>query len=174
MDGMPACAQYALSAALVSPNQAAQAHTISTQLCAQPCQSPLRRSRSQAVTLNKHPSLAGGSTRSMPASDVLDKMHGGARRACGGAADGLHGLGLERAQLVDLGDQHGHAQVLEAAGVADAAVLDPQVAHAQLAPEPLRPEQVAVALEHALDVVVVDLLHPGAASSQLNTQIHKI
>jgi len=43
--------------------------------------------------------------------------------------------------------------------VAVAALLDPQVAHAErLAAQALRPEQVAVALEHADDVVVAQLL----------------
>ncbi len=44
-----------------------------------------------------------------------------------------------------LADEHCHAQVLEAARVAVAALLDPQVAHAQRLPaKALRPEQVAV------------------------------
>lgn len=48
---------------------------------------------------------------------------------------------------------------LEGAGVAVAALLHPQVAHAKrLLAEPLRPKQVRVALKHAHYVVVADLL----------------
>lgn len=42
--------------------------------------------------------------------------------------------------------------------VADAAVLHPQVLHAQLLSKSLCPEQVAVALKHALDEVILNLL----------------
>ena len=50
--------------------------------------------------------------------------------------------------------------------VADAAVLDPQVLHAQLLPKALCPEQVAVPLKHALDKVVLDLLHGQSVVTQ--------
>ncbi len=90
---------------------------------------------------------------------------------CGGAADSLDGVGLDGAQAVDLGDERGHAQVLEGARVADAAVLHPHVRHAQLAPKALRPEQVAVALKHALDVVVLDLLRSHATLHIRQSQI---
>lgn len=48
---------------------------------------------------------------------------------------------------------------LEGAGVAVAALLDPQVAHLQrLLAEALRPKQVGVALIHADNILVVDAL----------------
>lgn len=57
-----------------------------------------------------------------------------------------------------MADEDCHAQVLEASGVADPAVLDPQIVHAQkLFAETLSPEEVGVPLERADDVVVVDL-----------------
>ena len=50
--------------------------------------------------------------------------------------------------------------------MAVAALLHPQIAHAQrLAPQPLRPEQVAVALEHADDVVIAQLLRTDRTAS---------
>jgi hypothetical protein len=62
-------------------------------------------------------------------------------------------------EAVHLADEHGHAEVLEGAGVGDAAVLDPEVVHSVkvLAAEALRPEEVGVALEEGDDVVRVDL-----------------
>jgi len=68
-------------------------------------------------------------------------------------------VGVQCARNMHLADQHSHAQVLEGSGVAVAALLDPEVAHAQgLVAKPLRPEQVAVAFEHTDDVVVADSL----------------
>mmetsp|Transcript_3658 Transcript_3658/g.10407 ORF Transcript_3658/g.10407 Transcript_3658/m.10407 type:complete len:553 (+) Transcript_3658:107-1765(+) len=60
--------------------------------------------------------------------------------------------------LVHLAHQDRHSEVLEATRVAVAALLHPKVRHPQHRPESLRPKQVAVALEHAHDVVVV---YPG-------------
>ena len=51
-------------------------------------------------------------------------------------------------------DQHGHAEVLERAGVRVAALLDPQIVEAELAAEALGPEQVGAALVHRDDVLV--------------------
>ena len=48
--------------------------------------------------------------------------------------------------------------------VADAAVLNPQVLHAQLLPKALCPEEIAVPLKHALDEVILNLLHHHALS----------
>jgi hypothetical protein len=82
------------------------------------------------------------------------------RRTRGGAADSLHGLRLDFPEAVDLTDQDRHAQILEAAGVGVAALLYPEIVHAQhLLAEALCPEQVAVALKHAHDVFVPQLLH---------------
>ena len=50
--------------------------------------------------------------------------------------------------------------------MADAAVFNPQVLHAQLLPKALCPKQVAVPLKHALDEVILDLLH-GQAEAQV-------
>lgn len=54
-------------------------------------------------------------------------------------------------------------------GVADSAILHPQVLHAQLLPQALCPEQVAVPLKHALDEVILDLLHHHAPPSEMKT-----
>ena len=57
--------------------------------------------------------------------------------------------------------EHGHAEVLERSGVGIAAQLHPQVAHPQLASEPLGPEQVRAALVHRDDRFVSDVrAHP--------------
>lgn len=57
-----------------------------------------------------------------------------------------------------MADQHGHAQILKTPSVADPAVFNPEVAHAQeLFAETLGPEQVGVTLEGADDVVAVNL-----------------
>jgi len=57
-----------------------------------------------------------------------------------------------------LANKHGHAEILEAAGVAYSTVFDPQLVHAQkLFAETLSPEEVGVSLEGGDDVVVVDL-----------------
>jgi hypothetical protein len=72
-----------------------------------------------------------------------------------GSAQAVVGGAQQSAALPHLRHQHRHAQVLEAAGVAVAALLDPQVGHAQgLATKALGPEQVAVAFEHADNVIV--------------------
>lgn len=75
----------------------------------------------------------------------------------GGAANADDGA-VHFAEAIYLADQDGHAQILETPGVADPAVLDPELAHAQeLFAETLGPEEVGVALEGADDVVAVDL-----------------
>ena len=63
-----------------------------------------------------------------------------------GAALGHH--------LFDNADQHRHTQVFEAASVAVAAELNPQVGHPQLFAQPIGPEQVGVAFKHADNVLV--------------------
>ena len=71
-----------------------------------------------------------------------------------GAGDGLDRVVGQRHHLLNHADEDGHAQIFEAAGVAVAAQLDPQVGQANLLAQSLGPEQVGVALKHADDVVV--------------------
>ena len=72
----------------------------------------------------------------------------------GGAGYRLHRPAVGD-HLLHRGDQHGHAEVLEGAGVGVSAQLDPEVVHPDLLAVTLRPEQVGAALEHGDDVLVV-------------------
>ena len=77
----------------------------------------------------------------------------------GGVTSGRASDGRERLTLfphpVHLGHERGHTEILERAGVAVAALLHPQVVHAEhLAAVAVGPEEVGVALEHGDDVVV--------------------
>ena len=57
--------------------------------------------------------------------------------------------------------------------MAVAALLHPQVCHAQgLAPKSFRPEEVAVSLKHADDVIIADLLHTHKQQSRSETNRH--
>lgn len=82
---------------------------------------------------------------------------GGGGVAGGGAAD-AHKGGVQFAEAIDLAYQNRHPQILEASGVADSAVFDPQIVHSdEFLTESLGPEEIGVPLEGADDVVVVDL-----------------
>ncbi len=70
-----------------------------------------------------------------------------------GTGDRLHAAAL-RHHLFDDADQHRHAQVFEAAGMAVAAKFDPQIGHAQLLAQSFGPKQIGVPLEHADNVFV--------------------
>ena len=74
--------------------------------------------------------------------------------ASAGAGDSLHRIIGQGHHLLHHADEDGHAQIFEAAGVAVAAQLDPEVRQANLLAQPLGPEQVGVPLKHADDVVV--------------------
>jgi hypothetical protein len=78
------------------------------------------------------------------------------------AGHGAH-RAARRDHLLDDAHQHSHAQVLEAAGVAVAAEFDPEVGHAELPAQPLRPEEVGVALVHADDILVAQVGHDPLA-----------
>ena len=78
---------------------------------------------------------------------------GVAGRGAGHRADGR----ALRDHLLHLGDEHRHPEVLERAGVAEAALLDPEIADPDHLAEPLGPEEVGAALVHRDDVLVVDL-----------------
>ena len=81
---------------------------------------------------------------------------GGERRrgvAGRGAGDRAHRLAVGD-HLPHRRDQHGHAEILEAAGVRVAALLDPQILKAELAAEALGPEEVGAALVHRHDLLV--------------------
>lgn len=70
-----------------------------------------------------------------------------------GTGHGFDGAALGH-HLFDDTDEDGHAQVLEAAGVAIAAEFDPEVGDAELFAEAIGPKEVGVAFEHADDVFV--------------------
>jgi hypothetical protein len=59
--------------------------------------------------------------------------------------------------LLDLGDEHRHAEVLEGPAVGIAAKLQPEIVHSHDLAEPLGPEQVRAALIERDDVLVGDL-----------------
>ena len=79
----------------------------------------------------------------------------------------LHAVGDH---LLDHRDEHGHAEVLERAGVRVAAHLHPQVLDPELAAVALRPEDVGAAFVHRHHVLVADagadpfLLAPDAGA----------
>ena len=64
---------------------------------------------------------------------------------------------LHRHHLFDNADQHGHAKVFEAAGVAVAAEFDPKVRQVQLLAQPIGPEQVGVSFTHADDIFILQV-----------------
>jgi len=59
--------------------------------------------------------------------------------------------------LLDLRDEHGHAEILERPAVGVAAQFDPQIVHTHDLPETLGPEKVGAAFIERDDVVVFDL-----------------
>ena len=80
------------------------------------------------------------------------------RGVAGGSAADTNDGAVHFPQAIDLANEHGHAEILEAAGVAYSAVFDPQLVHAEkLFAETLGPEEVGVSLEGGDDVIVVDL-----------------
>ena len=95
---------------------------------------------------------------------------GGAGVAGTGAGDGAHGTAVGH-HLFDHANQDGHAQVFEAAGVAVAAKLDPEIRHADLFTQSFGPEEVGVAFIHADDIFIAQGGHDPFAQSPDATAI---
>jgi len=95
-------------------------------------------------------------------NDGLNPRRGAIRRqrrrsiARGRADHSLDGRALGN-HLLDLRDEHRHAEVLERTAVRVAAELDPQVVHAHDLPEAFGPEQIRAAFVKRDDVVILDL-----------------
>ena len=118
----------------------------------------VEREHERAVGDRLH-QLRGGDLAARQEHDRADAgggAVGGERRrgvAGRGAGDGAHRLAVGD-HLLHRRDQHGHAEILEGAGVRVAALLDPEILQAELAAEAIGPEEVGAALVHRHDHLV--------------------
>jgi hypothetical protein len=76
--------------------------------------------------------------------------------ACRRAGDGVH-VPAVRDHLLHDRDEHGHAEILEGAGVRVAAHLHPEVLDRESTAVALGPEDVGAPFVHGHDVLVPDL-----------------